>query len=186
MFLPEDTSTESIDYDYSAFVSAVDDGTVKTAVVSADGSVTGETGDGSTYQTQLPEALAGEELLARLERGEVDISAEPSTPSIWSTLLGVLFTLGPFALIIGFWVYLGRKAGGGVGSALGMGRSKAKVFDTEHPATTFDDVAGYESVKREITEIADFLRNPDRFRNAGAKTPPGRADDRPTGQRERP
>ncbi len=173
MWLPRDTSTDSVDYDYSSFVSAVDDATIETAVINADGSVTGETTDGSTYRTQLPEALAGEELLARLERGNVDISAKASTPSVWSTLLGVLFTLGPFALIIGFWVYLSRKAGSGVGSALGMGRSKAKVFDTEHPATTFDDVAGYESVKREITEIADFLRNPDRFRNAGAKTPRG-------------
>ncbi len=54
-----------------------------------------------------------------------------------------------------------------------MGRSRAKVFDAEQPKTKFSDVAGYEGVKAEITEVVDFLRSPERYRKAGAQPPRG-------------
>ena len=56
---------------------------------------------------------------------------------------------------------------------LGVGRSRAKVFDAERPHTTFADVAGYEGAKAEIAEVVDFLRNPDRYARAGAVVPRG-------------
>jgi cell division protease FtsH len=56
---------------------------------------------------------------------------------------------------------------------LGVGRSRAKVFDEERPSTTFGDVAGYEGAKSEISEVVDFLRKPDRYARAGAVVPHG-------------
>ena len=56
---------------------------------------------------------------------------------------------------------------------LGVGRSRAKVFDEERPSTTFADVAGYDGAKSEISEVVDFLRNPDRYARAGAVVPRG-------------
>jgi cell division protease FtsH len=56
---------------------------------------------------------------------------------------------------------------------LGVGRSRAKVFDEEQPSTTFADVAGYDGAKSEISEVVDFLRNPDRYARAGAVVPRG-------------
>ncbi len=56
---------------------------------------------------------------------------------------------------------------------LGVGRSRAKVFDAERPKTRFDDVAGYEGAKAEIAEVVDFLKKPDRYRRAGATPPRG-------------
>jgi cell division protease FtsH len=60
-----------------------------------------------------------------------------------------------------------------MGSIMSIGRSKAKTYNTERPGTTFDDVAGYEGVKTEITEIVDFLKKPERFTEIGARIPKG-------------
>ncbi len=93
-----------------------------------------------------------------------------STPSVIGQLI---FFLLPVGLIILFFVWMQRRAQGQMGGIMSVGRSKAKTYTTERPATTFDDVAGYEGVKREITEVVDFLRTPDRFSEIGARTPKG-------------
>ena len=56
---------------------------------------------------------------------------------------------------------------------MNVGRSRAKVYTTERPKTTFDDVAGYTGVKQEIAEVVDFLKNPGRFKDIGARIPKG-------------
>ena len=60
-----------------------------------------------------------------------------------------------------------------MGNVMSIGRSKAKTYSTERPGTMFDDVAGYEGVKQEITEIVDFLKHPERFTEIGARVPKG-------------
>ena len=60
-----------------------------------------------------------------------------------------------------------------MGSIMSIGRSKAKLYSTERPSTTFDDVAGYDGVKLEISEVVDFLKTPARFREIGARIPKG-------------
>ena len=101
-----------------------------------------------------------------------DIGANFSTPTE-SALLQLLFFLLPVGLLIAFFVWMQRRAQGQVGGIMSVGRSKAKTYTTERPGTTFDDVAGYEGVKQEITEVVDFLKNPDRFSEIGARTPKG-------------
>ena len=105
--------------DYTEFLAAVDAGEVASAEIDTDGTVTGhlvgETpdGEGDEYTTVVPVALTGEALLARLEANDVDLSAVADAPSAGSTVLTWLFTLLPIAALIGLWVWMARRAGGG-------------------------------------------------------------------------
>ena len=84
-----------------------------------------------------------------------------------------IFVVLPFALIFFVFRRMARSAGSSLQGVMGVGRSRAKVFDAERPQTRFTDVAGYEGVKAEISEVVDFLRNPDRYKRAGAMAPRG-------------
>jgi cell division protease FtsH len=84
-----------------------------------------------------------------------------------------LILLLPFVLIGYLWWRLSKGASGRLQGVLGVGRSKAKVFDEERPKTTFADVAGYEGAKLEIREVVDFLQHPERYARAGAMPPRG-------------
>jgi cell division protease FtsH len=94
------------------------------------------------------------------------------TESNW---LGSIFAvLLPVILIFGLLMWFGRRGGqSSIGAAAAFGRSKARVHTTDRPDTTFADIAGYEQVKEEIAEVVRFLREPDRFRQLGARTPTG-------------
>src|SRR5262249_19670908 len=101
----------------------------------------------------------------QLQNSKVTIQAQPSGPTFFSQLLTWLIILLPLLLFGWLWIRLSRGAGGQLQGVLGVGRSRAKVFDAERPTTRFSDVAGY--------EVADFLRNPARYRRAGATPPRG-------------
>ena len=77
------------------------------------------------------------------------------------------------AIIVLLFVWLSRRAQGQMSGIMSIGRSKAKVYTTERPRTTFADVAGYDGVKLEIREVVDFLRSANRFKEIGAKIPKG-------------
>ncbi len=88
-------------------------------------------------------------------------------------LLGILPLLLPVGLLILFFWWMQRRAQGQMGNIMSIGRSRAKTYTTERPGTTFDDVAGYDGVKQEITEIVDFLKTPEQFAAIGARVPKG-------------
>src|SRR5690606_16623161 len=100
-------------------------------------------------------------LEALLIENEVEISAEPieGEASPWATLL---FGFGPALLIIAFYVWLFRRAmrqGGGMAGLMGLGKSRARRYDTEQDRkVTFDDVAGIDEAENELVEIVDFLK----------------------------
>ena len=106
----------------------------------------------------------------------MEISAEPiqEGSSPWATLL---FGFGPALLLIGFYVWLFRRAAqqGGVGGGLmGIGKSKARRYDQEQQAkVSFDDVAGIDEAENELVEIVDFLRNPPKYTRLGGTAPKG-------------
>ncbi len=105
----------------------------------------------------------------------MQISSAPSGNGFGTSLLIFLLTFGlPIVLFIWLFRRLSRAgAAGGLQGVLGVGRSRAKVFDEERPDTTFADVAGYEGAKSEIAEVVDFLRSPDRYTRVGALVPRG-------------
>ena len=87
--------------------------------------------------------------------------------------LDLIPLLLPAILIIGFFVWMSRRAQGQMGAVMGIGKSRAKLYNTEKPATTFDDVAGYGIVKAEIAEVVNFLKFPAKFEAIGARIPKG-------------
>jgi AFG3 family protein len=90
----------------------------------------------------------------------------------------ILWTIGPFALIIILWLWIFRRmsrgAGGGSGGIFNVGKSQAKIFDKDQRVTTsFKDVAGLAEAKQEVEEIVEFLKNPTKFTKLGGKIPKG-------------
>jgi cell division protease FtsH len=155
---------------YTDLKAKVAAGQVASVSIDENGQVEGKLRDGTSFTSAVPTAIGDTELAKLLDEHNVEVTGVAPRTTIGSVLLSLL----PLLLFIGFFVYLGRSTrrqlAGGIG---GIGRSRAKVFDAERPETTFADVAGYEGPKREVTEVVDFLKNPDRYRRAGAVGPKG-------------
>ncbi|WP_051153245.1 ATP-dependent zinc metalloprotease FtsH [Nocardia niigatensis] len=175
-FVPglRNTAPSPDDITYSQLLSDIDAHQIKTITIQTSGHATGSLANGHEFTTVIP-PQAGSALLDRLEKAGVAVSATPpsSGTSGWSQLLTWILILGPFLLLIWWFQRAGRGAASQLSGAMGVGKSKAKVFDSERPDTTFDDVAGYTGPKAEITEVVDFLRAPERYRRAGAVAPRG-------------
>jgi cell division protease FtsH len=160
---------------YSEFLTDVQQDKVKSIKYDSEtGSIKGEFTkevDGTTtFKTQGPRpSLPDADIKLLDEKGVARDYTDP--PSEWFTTIITL--LLPVLLIIGFFVWMSRRAQGQMGAVMNIGRSRAKVYATEKPKTTFQDVAGYEAVKEEITEVVDFLKNPNKFRAIGARVPKG-------------
>ncbi|MDA8077350.1 MAG: ATP-dependent zinc metalloprotease FtsH [Nitrospiraceae bacterium] len=133
-----------------------------------------KTASAQTFRTYLP-SFQGESLLALLEQKKVAVTVEPADERspFWQFIFGLL----PWVLIIGVWMFIMRRAQhqiqGGAGGLFTFGASKAKLFDAKKPGITFRDVAGMESVKVELRETIEYLKEPARFARLGAKVPKG-------------
>ncbi len=112
-----------------------------------------------------------ERLLPLLEEQGVRIAAEDADAG--SRLWDLLLTALPLLFLVGLMVMLGRQTQRGQQTIFGFGGSKARVYDREKPGITFADVAGEEEAKRELQEVVDFLKRPERYRALGARLPRG-------------
>jgi cell division protease FtsH len=156
---------------YNTFLSDLQSKSIKTATVDmSTGVITGQLSNGGTYSAAGPNPIIDSEQTALKALGpNAHLNSGTSNP-----LLGILLTwILPFAILGGIFYYISRKAQGQMGSIMSIGRSKAKLYSTERPSTTFDDVAGYDGVKLEISEVVDFLKTPARFKEIGARIPKG-------------
>ncbi len=143
---------------------------MKSATVDqTNGVITGQLTDGSSYTVNGPATVTDSELSALRPLG-TNFKLVTSTTN---PLLSLLWYLLPLAAIVGLFYFLSRRAQGQMGSIMSIGRSRAKLYSTERPSTTFDDVAGYDGVKLEISEVVDFLKTPARFKDIGARIPKG-------------
>ncbi|MFI2609160.1 ATP-dependent zinc metalloprotease FtsH [Kitasatospora sp. NPDC018619] len=159
-------------YGYTDFVHRVDAGQVQTVDVSDTGAVSGTLKDGTRFTSQIPTALDTSQLSGALSAHGVTVTGSRSSSgsSIWSTLLLFL----PLLVFGALFLWSGRMAARSLGGGLSaIGRSRAKIIEAERPNTGFSDVAGYEGVKQEVSEVVDFLRSPERYAAAGAKGPRG-------------
>ena len=168
-FWPDETG-ETVTY--TDFMQRVSEGEVSSVVINnSTGSIDGTLEDGTEFTT----TGGGERALSEADEAtlrENGVEYEFRTPgNNW--LLSIAGLMLPVMLIIGFFVWMQRRAAGQMGNVMSIGRSRAKAYTTDKPSTTFADIAGYEGVKQEITEVVDFLRMPDRFREIGARVPKG-------------
>ena len=101
----------------------------------------------------------------------VNITTKPA--SQWGNWLGTLTFLLPTIFLIGVIIFMMRQAQGTNNQALSFGKSRARVFTSNRPTVTFDDVAGVDEAKEELREIVEFLKYPEKFAALGARIPRG-------------
>jgi len=169
------TRSPSTSLTYSQFLDDVSAHQVKTVQLSSTpgGTSSGTLTNGKSFTVVIP-PQAGQELLTQLENNNVTVSSAPSGNGFGTELLIYLIVFGlPILIFVWFFRRLSRGAGGGLQGALGVGRSRAKIFDEEQPKTKFSDVAGYDGAKAEIAEVVDFLKMPERYSRVGAIVPRG-------------
>jgi cell division protease FtsH len=124
------------------------------------------------FETEVP-AFANNNALSRLlEQNGVTVNAEPlDTGSPWWETL--LLGFGPTILFVVLFFWLMRRAGSAQNVLGALGRSSARRYQPSGDRVTFADVAGIDEAKEELTEVVDFLRNPDKYRRLGGRIPHG-------------
>ncbi|HUY56274.1 MAG TPA: ATP-dependent zinc metalloprotease FtsH [Candidatus Micrarchaeaceae archaeon] len=174
------SSPKSITIAYNRFVADVGSNDV-TSITTSSGTIEGtfrhQTGatpnsknKAKYFTTQVP-SFAGGGLEALLQKHNVTVNAESTLTPFWEELL---LSFGPTLLIVVGFIYLMRRAAASAGGGLfSMGRSQARLYDAERPATTFADVAGIEEAEEELEEIVDFLRQPGKYERLGGTVPKG-------------
>ncbi len=159
------------DIAYSEFLTQVDEGEVETIEYNnVTARIEGEYVDGTTFRTTGQDPFPEADLELLKSKGVKFENLTPSGNFVVDLLIPIFL---PFLIVIGFFWWMAKRQQSQMGGIMSIGRSKAKTYTTERPGTTFADVAGYGAVKREITEVVDFLKNPERFADIGARIPKG-------------
>jgi cell division protease FtsH len=183
--LTQKTVTEpAFDIPYSEFKELLNDGALASVTLKgnqADGTLLQATSIGPqqemsrSFKTRIPD-IGDESLLPALEAKRVEVKVlSPETEGvIWRVLLSIL----PWILIIAFWFWIINRAqrsmSGGLGGKGELGKFlRGSSKSAEIPDVTFDDMAGQETAKREVTELVEFLKSPAQFRQLGAEVPRG-------------
>jgi len=133
------------------------------SLVGADQQVT------SFTTTRIP-GIDDSTLVKEFEQHKVEYSGRVESTFWRDFLFGWIV---PLALMIGLWMFVMRRMGGGPTQALSFGRSKAKIYDRKELKTTFADVAGVDEAKAELMEVVDFLKNPKKYQRLGGRIPKG-------------
>ena len=108
---------------------------------------------------------------AQLSPTNVIIEVQP--PSPWAGILTLLGYILPFVVMLIIFWFIFRQAQGSNNAAMAFGKSRARMFSGEHPTVTFQDVAGIEESKQELAEVVEFLKEPQKFIQLGARIPKG-------------
>jgi cell division protease FtsH len=154
--------------EYSQFIEEVKQGNV--AKVTIEGRVLkGVKSNGAKFTTYSP---SDPWLVSDLLKAGVIIEAKPEEEP--SLLMNIFVSWFPMLLLIGVWIFFMRQMqGGGRGGAFSFGKSRARMLDESTNPVTFNDVAGCEEAKEEVSELVDFLRDPSKFQKLGGRIPRG-------------
>ncbi len=157
---------------------AIQDGTVARVIIQSDNSIhiiykSGKEADSNKESTAtLVDQLTGLGVTpAQLSPSNVEIEVKP--PSQWSGILSSLLYILPVIFMAGVLWFIFRQAQGSNNAAMAFGKSRARMFSGEHPTVTFEDVAGVEESKQELAEVVEFLKEPQKFIQLGARIPKG-------------
>ncbi len=157
---------------YSQFEALLEQDEIKSVVVRGD-TIEGELRTPQNDKTRFTTQRVDPALAERLEGREVELSSVPENTFL-PTLLSWIVPIGLFFLV---WMFLMRRMAGrvgeGPGGLLSIGKSKARVYVESDTQVSFDDVAGVDEAKAELTEVVDFLKDPAHHGRLGARMPKG-------------
>jgi len=170
------SSSDAKKQTYSEFINSVESGQVKSVEYNkSNGDIKGEyrgTVDGAqTFTADGPNDNLPDTALELLQEQDVKLEYTSDRPNVF--LDSILPLMLPVLILVGLFVWMMRRGASQATGLMSIGRSRAKVYSTEKPKTTFDDVAGYSAVKAEIAEVVDFLKHPAKFKEIGARIPKG-------------
>ncbi|RLL55011.1 ATP-dependent metallopeptidase FtsH/Yme1/Tma family protein [Mariprofundus sp. EBB-1] len=158
---------------YSTYIEKVDNGMVETATIK-DNLVNGQYRDNSGELKNYNVTVPGNDTALSQRLLDQHVVINVKAPDEVPFLLSILISWFPMLLLIGVWVFFMRQMqGGGKGGAMGFGKSKAKLLNENTAKVTFEDVAGCDEAKQEVTEVIEFLRDPSKFTRLGGKLPKG-------------
>ena len=152
---------------YSELLGRVDSGDIRVAKIHGV-AIEAQDRSGHIFNTTGPENTS--DLEKRLEAHGATIAFEPPGAGLLPT---ILINLLPIIVVIAVWVFFMRQMQGGARGAMGFGKSKARLLTENKNRITFDDVAGVDEAKEDLTEIVDFLKDPAKFQRLGGKIPKG-------------
>lgn len=153
---------------YTNFMNQVQQKKVDAVQITDDHAIVGQLKDGTSFTSYAPTDSA---LLPALRDADVNIIAKPpEQPSWWMSMLSNVL---PILILIGVWFFIMQQTQGGGGRVMNFGKSHAKMHGEGKIKVSFKDVAGEDEAKEELSEIVEFLRNPSKYNNIGAKIPKG-------------
>ncbi len=167
-FGPRDSNSRMVDY--STFMNDLTQDQIREVRIS-DREINVKKSDNSRYITYIPMRDDPRLLDTLLEKHVVVIGEQPKEQSFLATIFISWF---PMFLLIGVWIFFMRQMQGGGGKgAMSFGKSKARILTEDQIKTTFADVVGCDEAKEEVSELAEYLREPGRFQKLGGKIPKG-------------
>ena len=165
--VPGDTQQEQMDY--SQFVKLVQNNKIQKVTMIGSEAIEG-TYNNEEFYLDIPDEVVPD-VMNLLEENDVNISTEPEPSMPW--WLNILSYIFPVFIFIAIWLFLMRRMQGGGGRVSKFGKSKARLLEEEEKTVDFDDVANYEEVKEELSEVVEFLKAPHKFSEMGAEVPKG-------------
>ena len=179
----------SAEIPYSTFIDLIEDGKAEFVrfdsdaqllrlTTKADYTYTDEDGKAFTGKNFYTVPISNDNLIPLLTEKGVGYTAGPYSPPMSTGMALLISYVLPFLLIMLmfslFWRWMSKKGGmGGIGGIGGVGKANAKVYMEKQTGVTFRDVAGQDEAKESLTEIIDFLHNPQKYTEIGAKLPKG-------------
>ena len=160
---------------------AVEDGKVAKIIIESDDTITVVYTNGTEEQGVASRKEANATLVDQLislgvsqeKLSSSNVKIEVRAPSVWGGVLSGALYLLPILFMGGVLWFIFRQAQGSNNAAMSFGKSRARMFSGEHPTVTFADVAGAEESKQELAEIVEFLKEPQKFIQLGARIPKG-------------
>lgn len=152
---------------YSEFLTMVERDQIAGVVIQGE-ELTITSQNNERYRTYAPE---DDRLVSTLREKGVSIKAKPPQDTPW--FISILVSWFPMILLIGVWIYFMRQMQSGGGKAMSFGKSSARMLSDQTEKVTFNDVAGVDEVKEEVSEIVNFLKDPKKYTRLGGRIPKG-------------